>query len=78
MLDRRIQPCGRRAKNPQVMGANPQGWTRLPYLLILAHLDRPHLHLLMCFGIVFSRKGQTITNPMCVEALKLASVKMGA
>jgi hypothetical protein len=24
-------------EEPQVMGANLEGWTRLPYLLILAH-----------------------------------------
>src|SRR5918992_3498737 len=33
--------CGRRAKRPRGMGATPRGWTRLPYLLILALYDRP-------------------------------------
>ena len=36
-LDPSIQLCVGGGQEPQVMGAKTGGWTRLPYLLILAH-----------------------------------------
>jgi hypothetical protein len=62
--------------SPQVMGATG-GWTRLLYLLLLAHRDRHNCNHVAPFRDSFSGIGQT-TPTQYVAAKKPASIKIGA
>jgi hypothetical protein len=77
-LDPPIQLCAGGGRRTLGNGRYPGGWTRLPYLRILAHHDRPYLHYLPSFEILLKWCREKLQLTQYVAALKLASVKMGA